>query len=44
MQLQAANPRHAHLVGRDNVMAGVVWAKMAMLAKGAEIASRRFWS
>lgn len=52
--------RYAHLVGRDNVMAGVdcgfsihagsggvepgvVWAKMAMLAKGAEIASKTFW-
>ncbi|MFZ4688341.1 MAG: cobalamin-independent methionine synthase II family protein [Polymorphobacter sp.] len=52
--------RYAHLVGRDNVMAGVdcgfsihagsggvdpdvVWAKMAALAKGAAIASERFW-
>src|SRR5579871_719613 len=52
--------RFAHLVGRDNVMAGVdcgfsihvgtsgvdpevVWAKLAALAQGAEIASRRFW-
>jgi 5-methyltetrahydropteroyltriglutamate--homocysteine methyltransferase len=52
--------RYAHLVGRDNVMAGVdcgfsihagsggvdpdvVWAKMAALAKGAAIASARFW-
>lgn len=52
--------RYAHLVGRDNVMAGadcgfsihvgsgsvdrnVVWAKMAVLSKGAEIASTEFW-
>ena len=52
--------RYAHLVGRDNVMAGadcgfsihvgsgsvdrnVVWAKMAALSKGAEIASTEFW-
>ena len=52
--------RYAHLVGRDNVMAGVdcgfsihagsggvepgvVWAKMAALAEGAAIASKRFW-
>jgi len=52
--------RYAHLVGRDNVMAGVdcgfsihagsggvepgvVWAKMAMLAEGAAIASKTFW-
>ncbi len=53
--------RYAHLVGRENVMAGadcgfsihvgsgsvdrsVVWAKMAALAQGAEIASKQFWS
>ncbi len=53
--------RYAHLVGRDNVMAGadcgfsihvgsgsvdrnVVWAKMAALAEGAQIASANFWS
>ena len=53
--------RYAHLVGRENVMAGadcgfsihvgsgsvdrsVVWAKMAALAQGAEIASEQFWS
>lgn len=53
--------RYAHLVGRDNVMAGadcgfsihvgsgsvdrnVVWAKMAALAEGAQIASAKFWS
>ena len=52
--------RYAHLVGRDNVMAGtdfgfsihvgsggvdpdVVWAKLAALAQGAAIASKRFW-
>ncbi|MFN3288567.1 MAG: epoxyalkane--coenzyme M transferase, partial [Sphingomonadaceae bacterium] len=52
--------RFAHLVGRDNVMAGVdcgfsihvgsggvdpevAWAKLAALAEGAAIASRRFW-
>lgn len=52
--------RYAHLVGRDNVMAGadcgfsihvgsgsvdrsVVWAKMAALSKGAEMASAQFW-
>ncbi len=52
--------RYAHLVGRDNVMAGIdcgfsihvgsggverdiVWAKLAVLAEGAKIASRRFW-
>jgi len=52
--------RYAHLVGRDNVMAGadcgfsihvgsgsvdrsVVWAKMAALSEGAQIASRQFW-
>ncbi|MGV3770239.1 MAG: cobalamin-independent methionine synthase II family protein [Sphingobium phenoxybenzoativorans] len=52
--------RYAHLVGRDNVMAGIdcgfsihvgsggvpheiVWAKLATLAEGAAIASRRFW-
>ena len=52
--------RYAHLVGRDNVMAGVdcgfsihagsggvdpevVWAKMAALAQGAALASKRFW-
>lgn len=53
--------RYAHLVGRDNVMAGadcgfsihvgsgsvdrsVVWAKMAALSQGAQIASKQFWS
>lgn len=52
--------RYAHLVGRENVMAGtdcgfsihvgsggvdpdVVWAKLASLAEGAAIASRKFW-
>lgn len=52
--------RYAHLVGRENVIAGVdcgfsihagsggvdpevVWAKMAVLAEGASIASARFW-
>jgi 5-methyltetrahydropteroyltriglutamate--homocysteine methyltransferase len=52
--------RYAHLVGRENVMAGVdcgfsihvgqggvdpdvVWAKLAALAEGARIASRKFW-
>ena len=52
--------RYAHLVGRDNVMAGadcgfsihvgsgsvdrsVVWAKMAALPEGANIASKQFW-
>ena len=52
--------RYAHLVGRDNVMAGVdcgfsihvgsggvdpdvVWAKMAVLAEGAALASKKFW-
>jgi len=51
---------YAHLVGRDNVIAGsdcgygtwvgqaavdpeVVWAKLAAMAEGARIASRRFW-
>ncbi len=52
--------RYAHLVGRENVMAGVdcgfsihvgqggvdpdvVWAKLAALAEGARIASKKFW-
>jgi 5-methyltetrahydropteroyltriglutamate--homocysteine methyltransferase len=52
--------RYAHLVGRENVIAGVdcgfsihvgsggldpdvVWAKLAALAEGAAIASRKFW-
>lgn len=52
--------RYAHLVGRDNLMAGVdcgfsihvgtsgvdpdvVWAKLASLAQGAAIASKKFW-
>jgi 5-methyltetrahydropteroyltriglutamate--homocysteine methyltransferase len=45
--------RYAHLVGRENVIGGVdcgfsihvevVWAKLAALAEGAAIASRRFW-
>ena len=52
--------RYAHLVGRENVVAGsdcgfgtwvgqaavdpdVVWAKLASLAEGAQIASREFW-
>lgn len=52
--------RYAHLVGRDNVVAGsdcgygtwvgqaavdadIVWAKLAAMAEGARIASRKFW-
>ena len=52
--------RYAHLIGRDQLMAGVdcgfsihvgsggvdpdvVWAKLASLAQGAAIASRKFW-